>query len=315
MKKLNYRWIFSYEALPFFFALIIDQASKAWASQFFSSMSWGPLNIQTTFNHGFFLGHLGHIPPSTKMVVVSTLGAFVISAYIFARLIIPMRSNSLKMGLAFLAAGILGNVLDRMNGNGGVIDFIFIQTESWISPVWNMADMFQVLGHALIFLGIFQDSRHYWNNKELRKNFWVDSQLQTRICLQYLGVAFSMGLMSSMMSYAFLKTTLDSLVHDKTQVEIIMYSYIMTTAFLQTCLMLMVVFVARYFSAKVAGPFFAIKRFLRDLISGSHSKFKLREHDDFKDIEPLLNDVSDKLKDRDKREERDEDEPPEFNVA
>lgn len=283
------------EGLPFILTILADQLSKFWAANYLDTMSWGALHFQATFNHGVFLGYLSHIPSSTKIVVLSTLGAFIICAYVFARLIIPMRSKSLKTGLAFLTSGILGNVIDRMTGNGGVVDFIYIYSGDWISPIWNIADMLQLVGHGLIMFGVFQDSKHFWNNQELRKNFWVDSNFQSRFCVNYIAVALGMGLMNSVMSYAFLKTTLDSLVIDANQIDEMMYSYLIATLALQTCLFLAVAYVSRILSAKIAGPLFAVRRFLTESLKGKKTVFKLREHDEFKELEPLLNEVASKM--------------------
>lgn len=295
MEKKNVKKLVYFEGIPFLLVLLIDQGTKYWAANFLGSLDFGILHFRATFNHGVFLGYLGHIPTSTKIVVLSTLGAFIICAYVFARLILPMRSIALKSGLAFLTAGILGNVLDRMRGTGGVLDFIYVQSADWMSPIWNVADMFQILGHGLIIVGVAKDSKYFWNNQELRKNFWVESRFQTRFCLNLIAVAFAVGLMNSVMSYAFLKTTLDSVMRDSTTISHTMYSYLAATTLLQICLILMVTYVAKRLSAKIAGPLYAIKRFLSTLLSGQRGVFKLREHDEFKDMEPILNEIADRL--------------------
>lgn len=62
-----------------------------------------------------------------------------------------------KIGLLFLLGGALGNFCDRLQ-NGSVTDYIFIKKKN--APVFNLADVFVVLGGflVLIFSGL-QDKK------------------------------------------------------------------------------------------------------------------------------------------------------------
>ena len=63
-----------------------------------------------------------------------------------------------SLGLLFLASGALGNVLDRLF-YGGVIDFIDVGF--W--PVFNLADVFLVVGIGLLLFDEFLPSKvSYW---------------------------------------------------------------------------------------------------------------------------------------------------------
>jgi signal peptidase II len=56
-----------------------------------------------------------------------------------------------RAGYAFIVAGALGNLIDRV-AYGHVVDFILVHTESWTFAVFNLADAFISVGAALVVL-------------------------------------------------------------------------------------------------------------------------------------------------------------------
>ena len=74
---------------------------------------------------------------------------FVIVAAVVIGLIVyysnKVRNFNLELGMGFVLGGALSNMIDRIFF-GGVIDFIRI----WIFPVFNFADLFNVVGAVVI---------------------------------------------------------------------------------------------------------------------------------------------------------------------
>lgn len=56
-----------------------------------------------------------------------------------------------RAGYAFIVAGALGNVIDRI-AYGHVVDFVLFHTESWSFAVFNLADAFISVGAGLVVL-------------------------------------------------------------------------------------------------------------------------------------------------------------------
>jgi signal peptidase II len=69
----------------------------------------------------------------------STLGLFAVAALVRRKL--PKAGSAERVALAFLTAGALANVIDRLR-RGYVVDFIYLH--HW--PVFNVADVLIVLG-------------------------------------------------------------------------------------------------------------------------------------------------------------------------
>ena len=81
------------------------------------------------------------------MIVTAVISIGLLSALLFA----DLRDGPLKLGLAIIAGGALGNLLDRAR-LGYVIDFLDFRV--W--PVFNLADVAIVVGTGLILLQLLR---------------------------------------------------------------------------------------------------------------------------------------------------------------
>ena len=81
---------------------------------------------------------------------------FIIIAAIVIGLIIfysnKIKNFNLELGMGFVFGGALGNMIDRIFYSG-VIDFIRI----WIFPVFNLADLFNVIGGLIIIYYLWKE--------------------------------------------------------------------------------------------------------------------------------------------------------------
>jgi len=84
------------------------------------------------------------------MVVTAVISLGLLGALLFTRL----RDAHLKLGLAIIAGGALGNLLDRLR-LGYVIDFIDLR--SW--PVFNLADVAIVCGTGFILVHLLAKTK------------------------------------------------------------------------------------------------------------------------------------------------------------
>ncbi len=105
----------------------------------------GVVDFQRTFNPGVAFGFQA---PLAVTVILGVL--IVIVATIF---LLYLNNKSLTASLAFVWAGGMGNLIDRMFHNGKVVDFLLWQITS-PHTIFNIADVFVILGIILLILSI-----------------------------------------------------------------------------------------------------------------------------------------------------------------
>jgi signal peptidase II len=105
--------------------------------------------IRTVLNEGASFGILMGMLP---LFIVVSSAVLVLIVHFYDRV-----NSRIRLAFAFLAAGTLGNLLDRIFF-GGVIDKFAI----WQSSSFNVADLSNVIGGAIIIYALFYDgkSRH-----------------------------------------------------------------------------------------------------------------------------------------------------------
>ena len=84
-------------------------------------------------------------------VLLSTLGLIMIALMLRYYRQLPTRAVALSAALAFLVGGALGNVVDRMAGAPGVVDFIDVGVGSSRFWTFNLADVAIFVG-AILFM-------------------------------------------------------------------------------------------------------------------------------------------------------------------
>lgn len=112
--------------------VILDQLTKL----FFTGKSFFLFNY--TINTGIVFGLFKGL--NLLWIIISIMVTFLILNY-FRRI----KDNKIKTGVAFLLAGTIGNLIDRIVF-GYVRDFIDLKV--W--PIFNIADTFNVIGVLLI---------------------------------------------------------------------------------------------------------------------------------------------------------------------
>lgn len=89
----------------------------------------------------------GILQNQTWLLIAITVVVLIVIAYIFYKLPEGKKFWLLRFGLVLLAAGALGNFIDRM-ANHYVIDFIYFSLINF--PVFNLADCFVCISAGLI---------------------------------------------------------------------------------------------------------------------------------------------------------------------
>jgi len=71
----------------------------------------------------------------------------------------PAQARAVPAALGMLAAGAIGNLIDRLRHDRGVVDFIDVGTASWRFWTFNVADIGVSCGAILLALLLWREDR------------------------------------------------------------------------------------------------------------------------------------------------------------
>ncbi|HEY7914530.1 MAG TPA: signal peptidase II [Blastocatellia bacterium] len=137
--------------------LALDQITKYWVSITFQEGDEGKdvipgfFKLSYTENPGIAFGMLNSGEMRWVLVAISVVAIIVVIYYLMRT---SASSKLLLWSLAFLAAGISGNLIDRIR-LGRVIDFILLYYKTYDWPVFNIADTAITIGAALMAIELF----------------------------------------------------------------------------------------------------------------------------------------------------------------
>lgn len=140
--------------------LILDQASKAWATaklQFVDTIEVIPNFFRLTYarNRGVAFSLFADSKFEMKWILagISTLAAIGVGIYLWR----TVNNRRLSFALSLLLSGIVGNLIDRVR-LGEVVDFIdWHWYEKYTFPTFNIADSAICVGAALLALDMLRD--------------------------------------------------------------------------------------------------------------------------------------------------------------
>lgn len=136
--------------------MLFDQFTKYWVSVKLRDgdeidVIRGFFKLSYTENPGIAFGMLNNGNVKWLLVAIS-VAAIVVVVYYMRRT--PISNTLLLWSLALLAAGIGGNLIDRVR-LGRVIDFILLYYRDYQWPVFNIADTAITVGAALMAIELF----------------------------------------------------------------------------------------------------------------------------------------------------------------
>lgn len=136
--------------------MLFDQFTKYWVAVKLSDgdeidIIPGLFKFSYTENPGIAFGMLNNGNVKWLLVGIS-VAAIIVVIYYMRRT--PSSNTLLLWSLSLLAAGICGNLIDRVR-LGRVIDFILIYYKDYQWPVFNIADTAITIGAALMAIELF----------------------------------------------------------------------------------------------------------------------------------------------------------------
>ncbi len=156
--------------------VLIDQITKSYCKNLYENHGW----TKTTFIDGFFyfyytentgaaFSFLSGVSWGQYFFTALTVVALVLF-FIFYIYVCRKNYRWLKIAMAFILAGTIGNFIDRLAYNY-VVDFISWVFGSYHFPVFNMADVFITVG-VIMFVAhyLFIDKDAVFRSKHGKKD-------------------------------------------------------------------------------------------------------------------------------------------------
>ena len=139
----------------------LDQVSKEIARRYLSTAApisiWNDLiHLEYGENPGAFLGLGSTWPPTVRFIFGVLVVAIVVVVSLGYAIAEPELSTTQWMALALVAAGGIGNLIDRVTQQGIVSDFIRLGIGRVHTGVFNVADVAVMVGVGLLMLSSFR---------------------------------------------------------------------------------------------------------------------------------------------------------------
>lgn len=286
-------WLQVYLPVPIL--ILLDTWTKSLALHYSRGQEgpFGPFYL--IFNHGAMLGLFSDLPPTLRIVSLSTFGALIVGVYFLFQYLIPGRHMKLRLGLSILLGGILGNVWDRIRF-GAIVDFIKFKFMTIASPIFNVADVVQWGGYGLILYYFIREGHTLWPEQNSRKSFWVNAPFQKRFSVFLAAISLILTGIFVVFCYTYLKVTLQELTAANQQiVQKFVRPFVFLILGLGFGFSLLIYILGGLFSHRIAGPIYAFERFLRETLKGKKPGFRMRQSDEFKHLEPLAAEITEKF--------------------
>ena len=273
--------------LPFLAAIVVDQVTKQLAVQIVNPVDFGPMSFFFFANEGFALGSLKELDKIYTVVLPSSLGGLLLFTLLVTQYFLPIYSPVLRCGISILAGSMISNVLDRIT-RGYVVDFMQIHAGMWQTGIFNVADALQWFGLSLALGAWIANGKLLYPVEQRRGRKWIDPKFQTQYCLKLLVAGMCFGLISGAVSYTYvtlLVAQIQGLSFDAAR-ELVR-SFIAIYAGVSAAFFVGLFVTGIHLSHQIVGPVRAFENFLSDVITGKRRQFKLRQNDEFKELEVI----------------------------
>ena len=134
-----------------FLLVIVDQLSKWLADTRLAFHVEEPVipffSLFLTYNKGVAFSFLSWVGNSGLII----LTILILAGIYWLWRKVPLDKQLAHLGFAFVFAGAIGNLIDRM-ARGQVVDFFLFHTENWAFAVFNAADAFITVGAIAIII-------------------------------------------------------------------------------------------------------------------------------------------------------------------
>lgn len=154
-------------AILFIILIAVDRLTKQWAIDSLRVKEWEIIPEFFSFhyleNHGAAWGILQN---ATAFFVLITIVILAVMVYFYGKIPTQRRYHLLRFSILVLAAGAIGNFIDRIQ-LGYVVDFIYVECISF--PVFNIADCYVCVAAVLLLYCLlykYKDEDFLWKKEK-----------------------------------------------------------------------------------------------------------------------------------------------------
>lgn len=255
------------------FLLLLDIFSKSLA--FEGGSYWA--------NPGIMLGFLSDLPRHLLILSLSALGGFLFVIYVALMLFWHPRVFGMKLGIVFILAGILGNVIDKLS-RGWTLDWITFPWASGQSVAFNLADIYLWTGCLVVSWWLLKGEAVWFQGPE-RRRIWHSPREQLAFIVRFCSVVVAVEVLLGLVSAAFVRYLVSSqfLTIQGNFLRQFLGLYV-SAALLLLALCFMI---GLWFSHRLFGPLVAFENYLFESREGGRKDFRLREGDMLKRLETI----------------------------
>lgn len=148
--------------------LLLDQLTKWWIVRSMTLHEivpvWGDF-FRLTYTHNFGAAFGIDVGVYSRVFFLTlALVALGVLAYLFVQT--PARRRLRLWALALVTGGAVGNIIDRVRYEAGVVDFLDVGVGSLRWPIFNVADMAVSVGAILLVITFYQDETRPRSSEE-----------------------------------------------------------------------------------------------------------------------------------------------------
>jgi len=232
---------------------------------------------------------------STNYILMFILLSGLCCLFIYFYILILYNSylKSLHFPLVILLAGILSNMVDRIQ-NGYVVDFIYYKWGT-IRLYFNSSDILQTLAWVWIIWSLFSHRKQIWRKNEQRSTLFIMKKQQFEFVSYITITVLCIGILFVLIHYQFINYLQGMESLEISSSMLLKYSNYLLG--ILVAITLPIVGVAIYFSNKIYGPLYAFNKYIKQLLDNKNPPdLKLRKRDVLKeDLEELALKIKNKI--------------------
>ena len=273
--------------IPFVVAFSLDQLTKQLALRDLLKLEFGPLHHLLLKNQGLMLGSMDNFSKVYTTVVPATLAGFILFIFFSLQYFLPIRSAWLRIGASIFCGSVASNILDRIRF-GYVVDFLVLQFGRIETGVFNVADVLQWVGVALLTAGFLASEKNLYPDNQKRGKLWIKPKFQLRYCMTLLSVGAAFSIISGLMSYSFLSVTVSRITGSSPDaISHFIAGFIQIYSATSITFFMIIFYLGVRISHRIVGPVAGFEAYINDLMQGKMRSFKVRETDEFQELDAI----------------------------
>jgi len=251
------------------------------------------LNFELHLNHGAIFGLFSKEHPLIRVVMLSTLGAVLLTVYVVLQNFLNSESRALRLGMTFMISGVLGNVIDRLKV-GAVVDYVSLHFYKLTLPYFNLADVYQLVGYLFIVWALLYDKDIYWSKDSASKRkYWILPEFQKSVMYRVLFFSFCGILFSMLFSILYFRLTLEEIsqLSDAKKSDIIS-NFFFSLLFIYLFLTSIILASAKIYSHRIAAPVYLFELNLKKILKLNQLPVASRRGDEFPELEKMTQKIA-----------------------